>query len=85
LNGSKKNIGGGYMDELQDQIDTVIIDEVISDQVNLLFYMQQINFPDLYDAWNDDKIKIVTNCMKIIERRQVEILKEVKQKPSQVG
>ena len=73
------------MDELQDQIDTVIIDEVISDQVNLLFYMQQINFPDLYDAWNDDKIKIVTNCMKIIERRQVEILKEVKQKPSQVG
>ena len=78
MNNSKKNTGGGYMEELEPIAPTEILDTTISDQVNLLFYLQDINFPDLYDNWQEDKIKLVTNCMKIIEAHQKKILKEVK-------
>lgn len=66
------------MEELEPIAPTEILDQTISDQVNLLFYLQDINFPDLYDNWQEDKIKLVTNCMKIIEAQQKKILKEVK-------
>ena len=67
------------MEELEEeQPETEIQDPIINDQVSLLFYLQDINFPDLYDNWQEDKIKLVTNCMKIIEAQQKKILKEVK-------
>lgn len=66
------------MEELEPLPQAEVKDDVISDQVNLLFYLQDINFPDLYDNWQEDKIKLVTNCMKIIEAQQKKILKEVK-------
>lgn len=66
------------MEELEPLPQAEVKDDVISDQVNLLFYLQDINFPDLYDNWQEDKIKLVTNCMKIIEAQQKKILKELK-------
>lgn len=65
------------MEELE-PLPVEIADKTISDQVNLLFYLQEIDFTELYDDFTPDKIKLVAGAMKIIEAQQKKILKEVK-------
>ncbi len=68
------------MDELQNGADVLILDTTISDQVNFLYEMQGLDFSELYDAWNESKIKAVETAMDIIHRRQKQILAEIKAK-----
>ena len=53
-------------------------DTVFSEQINLLLNMMDMDFTALYDEWQEDKVKVVTTAMKIINTRQKNILKELK-------
>lgn len=53
-------------------------DHIFSEQINLLLNMMDMDFTALYDEWQEDKVKVVTTAMKIINTRQKNILKELK-------
>ena len=53
-------------------------DHIFSEKINLLLNMMDMDFTALYDEWQEDKVKVVTTAMKIINTRQKNILKELK-------
>ena len=54
------------------------LDDVIGEQINILLNFESIDFSQLYDEWQEDKVKVVTMAMKIINARQKQILKDMK-------
>lgn len=61
----------------QEQIDPTdigsVTDTIIQDQINFLYQMNELDFSELFDEWNDLKIKAVKNSMMIIHKRQTAI------------
>ena len=62
-------------EEVQDPADNIgtVTDSVIQDQINFLYQMGELDFSELFDEWNDLKIKAVKNSMMIIHKRQTAI------------
>jgi hypothetical protein len=54
------------------------LDDIIGEQINVLLNFQDIDFSQLYDDWEADKIRVISLAMKIINARQRQILKELK-------
>lgn len=52
-------------------------DNVIHDQLMMLYDMRELDFSALYDKWEEEKIKVVSTAMSIIQKRQKEILKGI--------
>ena len=63
---------------LEEGEQSVCDDNVFSEQINILLNMGEIDFSALYEKWEEDKIKVITTAMKIINERQKTILKDLK-------
>ena len=63
---------------LEEGEESVCDDNVFSEQINILLNMGEIDFSGLYEKWEEDKIKVITTAMKIINERQKAILKDLK-------
>lgn len=53
-------------------------DIIIGEQINVLLNFENIDFSALYDEWQEDKVRVITTAMKIINARQKQILKDMK-------
>ena len=53
-------------------------DPVFEEQINILLNMADIDFTALYDDFQEERIKVISTAMKIINARQKNILKELK-------
>ena len=63
---------------LEEGEQSVCDDNVFSEQINILLNMGEIDFSALYEKWEEDKIKVISTAMKIINERQKTILKDLK-------
>jgi len=52
--------------------------DVIRTQVDLLYYLNEVEYEALYDEGKDDKIKCVVDCFKVISAAQKAMLKHIK-------
>lgn len=74
----EKNIN--ETDEMQEEIINFSAStpgDILEYQIFLLQKLQKINFIDLYDEHNEDKIKCVRKCFKVIEAAQEAQLREL--------
>lgn len=54
------------------------VDDIIGEQINILINFQDIDYSQLYDQWDTDKIRVISLAMKIINARQRQIFNDMK-------
>ena len=66
---------------MSDENDIILDDgesDIIGQQLDILNYVNEYDHSNLYDDWQEQKIKVVSNAMKIIIKQQQTILKGLK-------
>lgn len=69
---------GITIDEYLDNEDNDLL-SIIASQVNVIYYLNEIELANLYDAFNEDKIKCFTNAFKTIDLAQKALQKKIRE------
>lgn len=51
---------------------------IIHRQIDFLYFLKDIDYMELYDKANEDKIKAITLCFEVIRAAQNALLKQIK-------
>ena len=52
--------------------------DIIDRQLEILLQLNEVDHSALYDDWNEQKIKVLSMAMKIINRAQTQLFKDLK-------
>lgn len=64
-------------EEIQEDAPETLID-IIDRQLEILLQLNEVDHSALYDDWNEQKIKVLSMAMKIINRAQTQLFKDLK-------